>query len=72
MPAALAGALERLIEARSGPETDLRERERSIAAADILPPTEPGVSTGLFRTHSPVETQVEHLRSMTESAGMER
>ena len=37
-----------------------------------IPPPEPGVATGSFRTHSPVEIRVEHLGSMTESAGMER
>lgn len=71
-PAALAGALERLTEARDRPETDFREWEHSVAAMGILPPPEPGVSTGPFRTHPPVETRVEHLRSMTESAETER
>ena len=69
---ALADALERLTEARDGPEIDFREWEHSIAAMDILPPPEPGVSTGPFRAHPPVETRVEHLRSMTESAETEQ
>ena len=59
-PAALAGALERLTEARDRPETDLREWEHSVAAMDILPPPEPGVSTEPFRTHPLVKTRVEH------------
>ena len=39
---------------------------------DILPPPEPGVSTGPSRIHPPVETRVEHLKSTTESAETER
>ena len=71
-PAALAAALERLTEARERPETDLREWERSAAVMDILPPAEPGVSTGPFRTHPPTEERVEYLNSLTESAETSR
>ncbi|PSQ37014.1 hypothetical protein BRD05_01465 [Halobacteriales archaeon QS_9_70_65] len=38
----------------------------------LLPPPEPGVSTGPSRIHPPVETRVEHLKSTTESAETER
>ncbi len=71
-PAALASALERLSETRGRPETDLREWERSVAVMDILPPSEPDLSTGPFRTHPPVERRVEYLGSMTEAAETRR
>ena len=71
-PTTLAGALEWLTGVRDRPEPGLREWEHSVAAVDILSPLEPGVSTGPFRTHPPIETRLEHLRSMTKSAEMKR
>ena len=71
-PAALAAALERLTEARRRPKADLREWERSVAVMDILPPEEPDVSTGPFRTHPPTAERVEHLSSLTEPVEVSR
>ena len=34
---------------------------------DILPPEEPDVSTGPFRTHPPTAERIEYLSSLTES-----
>lgn len=66
-PAALASALRRLDDARSRPEADLREWERSVAVMDILPPEETAVTTGPFRTHPPTDERIEYLRNRTES-----
>lgn len=63
-PAALAAALRRLDGARGTPETALRDWERSVAVMDILPPAEPDVSTGPFRTHPPTDERIELLRDM--------
>ncbi|MFW5963623.1 MAG: M48 family metallopeptidase [Natronomonas sp.] len=66
-PAALASALRRLDDARTRPETDLREWEHSVAVMDILPPEESDITTGPFRTHPDTEKRIEHLRNRTES-----
>lgn len=66
-PAALASALRTLDAERGAPETDLREWERSVAVADILPPAEPDISTGPFRTHPPTEEMIERLEMLTRS-----
>ncbi|WP_197424831.1 M48 family metallopeptidase [Natronomonas sp. CBA1123] len=66
-PAALASALRRLGDARTRPETDLREWEHSVAVMDILPPAASDITTGPFRTHPATEDRIEHLRNRTES-----
>lgn len=48
-PAGLASALRKLGAARDPTVTDIREWERSVAAADILPPVAPDVSTARSR-----------------------
>lgn len=67
-PAALASALRKLDAERDAPETDLREWERSVAVADILPPTDADASTGPFRTHPSTEARLEHLEKLTRAA----
>ena len=71
-PAALASAIEALSDARGRPETDLRDWEESVAVMDILPPAEPDVSTGPYRTHPSAEDRVEYLRETIFSAEAER
>lgn len=67
-PAALASALERLTDARERPDVDLREWEGAVAAMDVLPPPEPDVSTGPFRTHPPTADRIRYLRALTVEA----
>lgn len=67
-PAALASALRKLDAERGAPETDLREWERAVAVADILPPADPDVATGPFRTHPATADRVEHLEGLTRTA----
>lgn len=67
-PAALASALRTLDAERDTPETDLREWERSVAVADILPPARDGVSTGPFRTQSSTADRIEHFEGLARTA----
>lgn len=67
-PAALASALRKLDAERATPGTDLHEWERSVAAADILPPTADDVASGPFRTHPPLADRLEHLERLTRTA----
>ena len=67
-PAALASALRRLDAARERPSTDLREWEGAVAVLDVLPPAEPGLAAGPFRTHPSTEARIERLRRLVGSA----
>lgn len=67
-PAALASALGRLNDGRARPATDLREWEGSVAVLNVLPPADPAVVAGPFRTHPPTDERVERLRARVESA----
>ncbi len=61
-PAALASALETLAERRAKPTTDLREWEQSVATMDILPPADPSLDAGPFRTHPSTGDRITALR----------
>ena len=67
-PAAHASALRELDATRDVPQTDLREWERSVAVAVILPPADADVATGPFRTHPSTEARAEHLQLVTRTA----